>query len=107
MNKYAYARVLDKIKLPEEYDRRRKLTKEEHQKIKELYKTGNYSRYDLASIYGVAYGTIQRLTSETARLQMLEAGKRWREINPKKPYDCMELRRRKKELAIKGILKIN
>jgi hypothetical protein len=102
--KFAYGRVLDKIYLPEEYDKRRKLTKAQHEEIKKKYKTGKYSRYDLASQYGVAYGTIQRLTSEKARIQLLEAHKRYYKKVGRKPYDSMELRRRKKYLAEKGIL---
>ena len=102
----SYVRVIDKIYLPEEYDRRRKLTKAQHKEIQIKYKTGKYSRYDLARFYRVAYGTIQRLTSEKAKQQVREAGKRWRKNNPKKPYDSMEIRRRKKELIKKGIIKL-
>ena len=104
---FAFVRVLDKINLPEEYDKRRKLSKAKHEEIKRKYKTGQYSRKKLGEMYGVAYGTIQRLTSETARQQMREANKKWRTKNKRKPYDAMELRRRKLKLAKDGIIIIN
>ena len=105
-NPLAYVRVIDKIYLPEEYDRRRKLTKAQHAEIKAKYKKGLFSQRDLANIYGVALGTIARLVSELAKIQQAEAGKRWRLKNKKKPYDSMDIRRRKKELIKKGIIKL-
>ena len=104
-NPLAYARVIDKLKIPEEHDRRRKLTIAQHNEIKRRYKAGGCSRYDLMKEYGVAYGTIQRLTSESARKQILKAGKKWRKNNPRIKYDSMELRRRKKWLIERGMMK--
>ena len=102
----AYGRVLDKLNLPEEYDKRRKLTKAQHQAIKDLYKTGDYSYRGLGRMFNTSYGNIQRLVSKTGRLQILEAGKRWRAKNPKKIYNSMDIRRRKRKLFEEGILKL-
>lgn len=48
----------EKIKLPERYDRRRKLTEEQKHEIKEKYSTGLYSLNDLAKEYSVCKKTI-------------------------------------------------
>ena len=44
----------EKIKLPKEYDRRRKLTDEQKEEIKHKYETGLYSQRALAAEYGVS-----------------------------------------------------
>ena len=46
--------IVDKIKLPPEYDRRRKLTDEQRDEIRHKYKTGEYSLSKLAIEYGVS-----------------------------------------------------
>ena len=45
---------VDKMKLAPEQDRRRKLTDEQKEQIKDLYKTGEYSLNQLAQEYGVS-----------------------------------------------------
>lgn len=46
--------IAEKIKLPKEYDRRRKLTDEQKQEIKNKYSTGFYSLNGLAKEYSVS-----------------------------------------------------
>ena len=46
--------ISEKIKLPEKYDRRRKLTEEQKQEIKDKYSTGFYSLNGLAKEYSVS-----------------------------------------------------
>ena len=48
----------EKIKLPQEYDRRRKLTDEQKDEIKHKYSTGLYSLNNLATEYKVSKKTI-------------------------------------------------
>ena len=48
----------EKIKLPEQFDRRRKLTDEQKQEIVNKYSTGFYSMNDLAKEYSVSKKTI-------------------------------------------------
>lgn len=48
----------EKIKLPQEYDRRRKLTDEQKAEIKSKYETGFYSLKGLSIEYGVSKKTI-------------------------------------------------
>jgi hypothetical protein len=41
------------VELGEEFDRRKKLTSEQRQEIKELYETGEYTQRELGRLYGV------------------------------------------------------
>ena len=46
--------ISESIKLPEEYDRRRKLSEAQKGEIREMYATGQYSLQKLADAYGVS-----------------------------------------------------
>lgn len=50
--------ISEKLKLPEEYDRRRKLTEEQKREIADKYETGFYSLKSLAKEYSVSKKTI-------------------------------------------------
>ena len=50
--------IAEKIKLPEQYDRRRKLTEIQKQEIKNKYSTGFYSLNSLAKEYSVSKKSI-------------------------------------------------
>ena len=103
--KLAYVRVIDKLKLPEEYHRGRKLMTAQKEEIKQLYKEGGWTYRKLAELYDVAYGTIQCTINSQAYQQMIEAGERYRRKTKRKKTNSMELRRRKKKLVLEG--KIN
>ena len=109
----AYARVIDKIKLPEEHHKGKKILDEDRQHIRELYQTGNYTYRQIMEKYNVAYGVIQCIINPRAYKQMIEAGKRYKEKNRDKinkqrreNHNTMELRRRKKQLIIDGKIKL-
>ena len=106
-NPLAYARVIDKIRLPEAYHKGKKIMDNERQKIRKLYQSGGYSYRTLAEMYSVSYTTIQCIINEQARLNNLKRSIEWRKNNKKKPTDCMELRKRKKKLIQSGIIKLN
>ena len=59
----------EKIKLPPEYDRRRKLTEEQRQEIIKLYSTGNYSLRQLGREYNVDKGTINLIVNPEMKLR--------------------------------------
>ena len=106
----AFVRVIDKILLPEQYDRRKKLTTKQKQEIRRLYndKTKNYTYRSLADMYGVAFGTIQCTINEETRKKNLIIAQNYRNgPNYKKAKQTMNLRYRKKALIKKGIIKIN
>lgn len=106
----AYGRVIDKIKLPEQYHKGKKLLDAQRQEVRKLYQQGGYSYRSLAKRYNVAYGVIQAIISPTGKQRQAEAGKRWRQrTNYKADYSNqkgMEIRRRKKALILAGIIKL-
>jgi len=104
--KLAYARVIDKIRLPEKHHKVRKLTSAQKEEIRQLYQEGEWTYRKLADEFCVSYGTIQCAVNPQAYQQMLEAGRRYRETHEKKKVDSMELRRRKKHLILKGEIKL-
>ena len=59
----------EKIKLPPEYDRRRKLTEEQRQEIIKLDSTGNYSLRQLGREYNVDKGTINLIVNPKMKLR--------------------------------------
>lgn len=97
---------VDKIKLAEHLDRRRKLTQEQKQDIYNLYhKVGLYSLNDLAKIYNVSKKTILLIVNKNSKLKNDINIKN----NYKKYYDkakhnlaIKNTRKYKKELMEKG-----
>ena len=100
-----------KMKLPKEYDRRRKLTDEQKEEIKSKYESGLYSQRQLASEYGVS----RRLVTFIIDPQKLERAKElWKErkadgrYNPTKEEwnkTIREHRKYKQKLYLEGKLK--
>jgi len=101
---YAYCRVIDKMKLPEQYHKTKKIYNAQRQEIRALYnnKTLGHSYRSLASLYNVSFGVIQVILNPKAKEQQARAGKAWRLKTGYKntPSDSMELRRRKKQILI-------
>jgi transposase len=107
-NPLAYARVIDKLYIPEQYDKRKKLTAKQKQEIRKLYRTTKISYNKLAKLYGVSYGTIQTTINEQTRKANLLIAQKYRNSGKfKRPPQTMELRRLKRELVIKGIIKLD
>ena len=72
----------EKIKLPEKYDRRRKLTEEQKQEIKDKYSTGFYSLNDLAKEYSVCKKTILLIVNpESKRKSDQRIKDHWRDYS--------------------------
>lgn len=59
--------IAEKIKLPEKYDRRRKLTDEQKQKIRDKYGTGFYSLNGLAREYSVSKKTVLLIVNHESK----------------------------------------
>lgn len=104
----AYARVIDKIKLPEQYHKGRKLTTEQKNEMRTLRKETNITYQQLADMFGVSYACAQQTCNKKAYNQMLEAQRRYKAklrtqgIKPHANQDPMDLRRRKKQLILDG-----
>lgn len=105
--KLAFSRVIDKIKLPEEYHKTKKILNADRKKIRYIYKNSSHTYRTLAKMYGVAYGTIQCIINEETRIKNLIIAKKYRN-SPifKKKKQTMDLRYRKKELVKKGIINL-
>ena len=105
----AFSRVIDKIHIPEQYDKRKKLTANEKSLIRSIYNSSNYNHTyrSLAELFDVSASTIQQTVNEKARQDALKAAQRYRESDKYvKPPQTMELRYRKKDLIKKGVIKI-
>lgn len=71
------------IKLPPEYDRRRKLTDEQRDEIRHKYKTGEYSLNKLAIEYKVSKKLILlTVNPESKRKADERTRERWRQYYP-------------------------
>lgn len=99
----------EKIPLNENQDRRRKLTSEQKEEIKNLYKTGFYSLNSLAKRFGVSKKLIllivNPVSSEKNKQRIKE---RWRDYQADKEERARvqrEHRRYKQSLYVSGKLK--
>ena len=73
----------EKIKLPQEYDRRRKLTDEQKDEIKHKYSTGLYSLNNLATEYKVSKKTILLIVNPESKRKNDERIKdHWKDYQP-------------------------
>lgn len=99
----------EKIKLKELQDKRRRLTTEQREHIKELYGTGHYSLNDLAKMFHVSKKTVLLIVNKESAKRAQEyrkehwrewqrTGEEWNEI-------VRKYRNRKQELYLKGELK--
>ena len=75
----------EKIKLPPEYDRRRKLSDEQRDEIRHKYATGLYSLNGLAREYSVSKKTVLLIVNhETKRKSDERIKEHWRDYVPTK-----------------------
>ena len=99
----------EKLKLPPEKDRRRKLTDDQKEEIKRIYATGVCGMRPLAKQFGVSRTTIQIIVNpEMAEAIKQRSKKHWRDYRPSKEEwaeTVKEHRRYKHELYKKGELK--
>ena len=97
---------LDKLKLTEQQDRRKKLTTSQKQDIYNLYhNVGLYSLNDLAKIYNVSKKTILLIVNKESKLKNdLHIKNNWKKYyNTKEHSKAMQnTRNYKKELIEKG-----
>lgn len=77
-------------KLPEQHDRRRKLTSQDYTDIRQKYRPGENTHKELAIEYGVSHGTIARIINP--EIESKDRGKNWY-----KYYDKDKHRQRIKE----------
>lgn len=98
----------EKIKLKETQDRRRKLTTEQREEIKEMYSTGGYSLNDLARMYEVSKKTVllivNKESSERAKEYRKEHWKEWQKGTKERTEAIRKTRRYKQSLYLKGEL---
>lgn len=99
----------EKIKLAPEQDRRRKLTEEEKEEIRGIYKTGVCGQRPLAKQFGVSRSTIQLIVNPNRAEKVKQRCKEhWRDYRPSKEKwaaTVREHRRYKHDLYTKGELK--
>lgn len=98
----------EKIKLPEKYDRRRKLSSENKEEIKLLYSKGGYSLNGLAKKYGVSKKTILLIVNaKSAKKDRQYRKEHWREWQKKgEEWNAAQREHRsyKQKLYISGVL---
>lgn len=100
----------EKLKIPESKDRRRKLTSEDKDNIREMYQTKEYSQRALAAIFNVSRRTIQFTISPEKRIenyqQRVANGGSMQYYNKEShTISIRECRRYKNELYKQGLLK--
>ena len=98
----------EKLKLPPEKDRRRKLTDDQREQIKRIYATGVCGMRPLAKQFGVSKKTIQLIVKPEAKQRQHDyVASHWRNYRPSKDKwaeTIREHRRYKQELYVKGEL---
>lgn len=99
----------EKIKLSETQDRRKRLTGEQREEIKELYGTGLFSLNDLAKKFNVSKKTILLIvnpdSAEKAKQYRKEHWKDWQRTGEEWNKIVREHRKYKQELYKDGKLK--
>ena len=99
---------VDKMKLNEKQDRRRKLSNKQKEEIRDLYSTGNYSLRILAKMYEVSKTTILYIVNEESNNKLKEYKKenwkQWQKTKDERAIIMRELRNYKRELCAKGEL---
>lgn len=101
--------IAEKIKLPEQYDRRRKLTEIQKQEIKDKYSTGVYSLNALAKEYSVSKKSILlTVNPESKRKNDQRIKDHWKEYRGSKEdwnKTMREHRHYKQNLYLNGKIK--
>lgn len=99
----------EKIKLKGLQDRRKRLTDEQREEIRELYKTNNYSLNKLAKRFEVSKKTILLIvnndSAERAKQYRKEHWKEWQQVGKEHSEAIKKTRKYKHELYLKGELK--
>lgn len=99
----------EKIKLAPNQDRRRKLTDEQKEEIRRIYKTGVCGTRPLAKQFGVSRSTIQVIVNpsiaERHKIRMKEHWRDYRPSNEEWAATIREHRHYKQELYLNGELK--
>ena len=99
---------VDKMKLNELQDRRKKLTDKQKEEIKELYSTGKYSLRILGEMYKVSKTTILYIVNEESNNKLKkyrkENWKQWQKSKEERTIIMRELRNYKRGLCAKGEL---
>jgi len=103
---------INKIKVPEQYHRGKKLMEIDRLSIRLQYKSGMYTYQSLADKYSVSASTIQGIVSQKAYSQRLAAARTWQKKNreyvkKKRIGKSMELRNYKKNLIVSGKITFN
>ena len=97
------------LRLSQSQDRRRKLTDEQKEKIRELYATKEYSSRTLAQMYGVSKSTVLIIVNPSRARQVSQRIKEhWKDYQPTKDVRAAimkEHRHYKRDLYNKGELK--
>lgn len=99
---------VDKMKLNEKQDRRRKLSDKQKEEIRDLYSTGNYSLRILGKMYKVSKTSILYIVNEESNSKLKEYKKenwrQWQKTKEERTIIMRELRNYKRELCDKGEL---
>ena len=99
----------EKIKLQGLQDRRKRLTNEQREDIKELYGTGCYSLNDLAKRFNVSKKTILLIvnsnSAERAKQYRKEHWREWQRVGKEHNEAIKKTRKYKQELYKEGKLK--
>jgi DNA invertase Pin-like site-specific DNA recombinase len=97
-----------KMKLSETQDRRRKLTEEQKEQIREIYAQGQLGTRPIAKMFGVSRSIIQVIVNPAiAQRHHDRMAKHWRDYRPTKEEwaaTIKEHRHYKQELYLKGEL---
>lgn len=100
--------ISESIRLQGLQDRRRKLTDEQKEEIREMYATGNWSLNKLGAAFGVSKKTVLLLVNPDSAEKAKEYRKEnWREFQPTKEQrtkTTREHRRYKQSLYLSGQL---
>lgn len=99
----------EKLKLKGLQDRRKRLTDEQREEIKNLYATGFYSLNDLAKKFGCSKKTVLLIvnkdSAERAKQYRKEHWKEWQRTGEEWNEIVREHRKYKQSLMLKGELK--
>ncbi len=97
-----------KMIIPEEYDKRVKLTAETRKEIYEIYHAGGYSSRQLARIYGVSKSRVLQIVNPELEKRVKERrklnGDRYKESTSQRRETMRMYRMHKKNLYNKGVL---
>lgn len=100
----------EKIKLPEQYDRRRRLTEIQKCEIKSKYETGSYSLNGLAKEYSVSKKTILLIVNPESKRKndqrIKDHWKDYQETKEERAKTVREHRHYKNELYKSGKIKM-